>query len=330
LFLYNVVRIGLKVYLQTSFGNQVIDLGGNVQANPPFTGLGVLISEGDSVGYHSVAASSRTDSLGQQYFLATLTKISSTGDSEWTSSYEFKDEAGRNGYSVVTNPLLPDGLDGVFFVWSFVDTNNVGRTRAQRINRYGAQWPNGGIDVQEATAPFAFAGRGQLGIYFRSGHAQSFDSSGDARWPTPFSILADPSNAYNLSVGSDHKGGGIVCYWRLSGGIWVKHTGRYGSLGVITDIAETISQLGDFHLFQNYPNPFNASTIISYALPSASYINLSIYNTLGQLVETLVDEIRPPGKYSIVLNAANMASGVYFCRLRTHNFSECNKLILSK
>jgi photosystem II stability/assembly factor-like uncharacterized protein len=85
-----------------------------------------------------------------------------------------------------------------------------------------------------------------------------------------------------------------------------------------------------FALEQNYPNPFNPSTTIKYHLPVASKVTIKIYNALGQVVKVLVDEIQTAGFKTIEWNAAGMASGIYFYRLQTHNYTETKKLLLLK
>ncbi|HTY36023.1 MAG TPA: hypothetical protein VMH23_02875, partial [Bacteroidota bacterium] len=63
-----------------------------------------------------------------------------------------------------------------------------------------------------------------------------------------------------------------------------------------------------FALGQNYPNPFNPSTAIKYQLPRAAYVSLKIFNSLGQLVTTLVDEKEEAGYFNVNWNAANIPS----------------------
>jgi len=87
---------------------------------------------------------------------------------------------------------------------------------------------------------------------------------------------------------------------------------------------------GKYYLSQNYPNPFNPETRIDFTLPEKQFVSLKVYNTLGELVKTLVNEQREPGNYSEVFNAANLPSGVYIYRLETENFSENKKLTLLK
>ncbi len=83
-----------------------------------------------------------------------------------------------------------------------------------------------------------------------------------------------------------------------------------------------------FTLNQNYPNPFNPSTTISFSLESKSFLTLKIFDIVGREVATLVNEELPAGTYSRQWSAANMSSGVYFCRLQSRSFSETKKLIL--
>lgn len=87
---------------------------------------------------------------------------------------------------------------------------------------------------------------------------------------------------------------------------------------------------GAFELSQNYPNPFNPSTIIKFSVPADVQIKLSVYNMLGELVETLVNENLKAGFYEITFNASGFASGHYFYRLESENFVEVKKMLLIK
>ena len=83
-----------------------------------------------------------------------------------------------------------------------------------------------------------------------------------------------------------------------------------------------------FLLSQNYPNPFNSITNIQYQLPASSEVLLTIYNIRGQEVLRLVESDQPAGYHQITWNAANVASGMYFYRLRAGNFVQTRKMIL--
>ncbi|MCX6161977.1 MAG: SUMF1/EgtB/PvdO family nonheme iron enzyme [Ignavibacteriae bacterium] len=86
----------------------------------------------------------------------------------------------------------------------------------------------------------------------------------------------------------------------------------------------------NFELYQNYPNPFNPSTTISFSLPKRDIVTLRIYNSLGQEVATLINEVLNQGTYSYRWDAANLNSGIYFCFLRTGNIQKNIKMIFLK
>ena len=86
----------------------------------------------------------------------------------------------------------------------------------------------------------------------------------------------------------------------------------------------------EFALKQNYPNPFNPSTIIEYDLPRAQNVIITIYDIRGRVVEKLVNEYKPAGRHSVEFYADNLASGVYFYRIQTDEFTRLHKMMLLK
>jgi len=83
-------------------------------------------------------------------------------------------------------------------------------------------------------------------------------------------------------------------------------------------------------LNQNRPNPFNPSTKITFSVPVSGEVRLSIYNALGQHVVTLVDGYHTAGVYSVVWNAAGMASGLYIGRLEAGSTVATRKMMLAR
>jgi hypothetical protein len=90
------------------------------------------------------------------------------------------------------------------------------------------------------------------------------------------------------------------------------------------------TRASDFNLTQNYPNPFNPTTNIDFRIPQSGYVSLKVYDALGEEVATLVNGVRPAGNYTVNFNAASLASGVYFYRLKAGNFTQNRKMILLK
>ena len=85
-----------------------------------------------------------------------------------------------------------------------------------------------------------------------------------------------------------------------------------------------------FQLEQNYPNPFNPSTTIKYSVPEISFINLSVYNLLGERVAELVNKTLGAGEYKTDFDATELPSGVYFAKLESGNHKQTIKMILTK
>ena len=86
----------------------------------------------------------------------------------------------------------------------------------------------------------------------------------------------------------------------------------------------------DFQLYQNFPNPFNPVTTISYQLPKSEFINISIYNLEGQLIETLINQQIQPGFHSVEWKAKDLGSGVYFYKVTSEKYSKTGKCLLLK
>ena len=99
----------------------------------------------------------------------------------------------------------------------------------------------------------------------------------------------------------------------------------------ITGIEDQSNEIpSQFILSQNYPNPFNPSTTIQFQIPNSSFVNLKIYDILGNEVAALLNEEKPAGIYEVEFNASGLASGIYFYKLQAGNFVETKKMILMK
>ena len=83
-----------------------------------------------------------------------------------------------------------------------------------------------------------------------------------------------------------------------------------------------------FALSKSYPNPFNPATIIKYELPVWSHVVLNVFNTLGQKIRALVDEVVDAGYQSVEFDASGLASGAYIYRLQAGDFVQTRKMVV--
>ncbi|MDZ7623152.1 MAG: T9SS type A sorting domain-containing protein [Ignavibacteriaceae bacterium] len=86
----------------------------------------------------------------------------------------------------------------------------------------------------------------------------------------------------------------------------------------------------EYALKQNYPNPFNPSTKIEFRIADFGFVELKIYDILGNEVMRLVNEEKPAGFYEVEFNASTLTSGVYFYQLKAGEFIQTKKMILLK
>jgi len=89
----------------------------------------------------------------------------------------------------------------------------------------------------------------------------------------------------------------------------------------------------EFSLDQNYPNPFNPTTMIRFTIIDSRFTTLRVYNVLGQVVATLVNEVEPPGAYTVQWDASasgGLPSGIYYYKLSAGQFTDTKKMVLVK
>ena len=86
--------------------------------------------------------------------------------------------------------------------------------------------------------------------------------------------------------------------------------------------------INDYALFQNYPNPFNPNTKISYSLSQQSVVSIVVYDVLGRIISTLVNEEKPKGNYSIDFDGSGLSSGIYYYQMKVNDFVDTRKMML--
>lgn len=100
-----------------------------------------------------------------------------------------------------------------------------------------------------------------------------------------------------------------------------------GAVGIINTNTQTPEK---FYLYQNYPNPFNPTTNIKFDIVKAGIVKLTVFDVTGRSVQALVNEQLSAGSYSYDFNASGLASGIYFYKVETPEFTSIKKMILVK
>ena len=113
-----------------------------------------------------------------------------------------------------------------------------------------------------------------------------------------------------------------------SGMISVDGTTYYD--GLVTSVEQINKIPNDFTLNQNYPNPFNPTTNIQYSIPEASFVELKVYDVLGNEVATLVNQEQNAGVYRADFTGDGFASGLYIARITAGNYTSSIKMTLMK
>lgn len=138
----------------------------------------------------------------------------------------------------------------------------------------------------------------------------------------PTSIKIAPNWGYGVNITFTPSNPG-----KDSASISINSNALQGNISVVVN-AEAIPV--NYVLEQNYPNPFNPTTRINYVIEKTEHVKLEIFNSLGQKVQTLVDEIQSGGSKFVSFDASKLAAGIYYYRLTAGSFSNTKKMVLIK
>ncbi len=260
-----------------------------------------------------------------------LIKTNATGDTLWTNT--FGGTRGDIGYSVqqtIDGGYVITGTkdyleSGVSDLW-LIKTNATGDTLWTKT--FSGNLECWGNSVQQTSD----------GGYIVTGYKDyrespvcdlwliKTDASGDTLWTK---ILSGIPCAGGNSVQQTTDGGYIITGFTSFSSpqeVWLI---KIAPDPTNTDKDNSINVPGNYVLNQNYPNPFNSSTKISYSVSSSTFININVYDLLGKVIKTLVNDYKQAGDYSVNFDAGNLSSGVYFYKLKIdNNFVATQKMLL--
>ena len=249
---------------------------------------------------------------------------------------------GTYGSDIISNDYNNDGnLDFALFNTvsgsTIVSADNSGNTSLMKMTQFGGGesggslitgdlngdnridllWDSWMIAPEEGgTSPVGFS-------VFLNSQVDTFSSRGNIK---SFSLGQAYQNAYGAPLLADVNNDGAL---DIIHGLSVGYTTILINTDSVSSIKEKTSSL-EYSLYQNYPNPFNPSTTIKYSIPKAGNVKLTVYNSIGSKVATVVNEYKSAGHYSVQFNGSNLASGIYLYRMEAGNYSEARKFILMK
>jgi hypothetical protein len=229
-------------------------------------------------------------------FISSCTLGSQPSSDEWSICY-------TNGYFMVT-----DASDADYYVWTIDEGVPV------ELTSFTANVVKDNVNLNWATATetnnqgFEIQRKSDNTEYEQVGYVAGFGTTTE---PKSYSFTDSNVPARNYT-------------YRL------KQMDFDGSFEYSNEVNVEVLTPGSFELSQNYPNPFNPSTTIKYSLPENSFVNLAVYNLLGEKVRTLVNEVQNAGNYNLNFDASGLTSGTYVYSLSTASGTLTQKMVLLK
>jgi hypothetical protein len=136
------------------------------------------------------------------------------------------------------------------------------------------------------------------------------------------SLVYDAGTSIDVGIGADLCADALTFNGTYSG------SGTFCNAPVAVENENDLGKPKEFSLSQNYPNPFNPSTIVQYAIPTASNVKIEIFSVTGEKVATLVDGFKSEGYYEVSFDASGLPSGLYLYRISAGTFVQTRKMIL--
>jgi hypothetical protein len=180
----------------------------------------------------------------------------------------------------------------------------------------GATWTvvNSGLTSQ---CVYALADSGNLVFAGTSGGGVYSTSNFGTNWVQMNTGLGNLNINYLYVYNNYLYAGTGSCVWRCVATLT-------GNIDPTNDVPKV------FRLEQNYPNPFNPNTSIKYQISTKEFVTIKVYDILGKLVTTLVNEKKEPGTYDVQFDGTNYASGLYFYKIEAGDFEKTLKMVLVK
>ena len=354
----HLIDLGMTGTLIETAGNTVTDLTGSILAmrdlNAPngvnLGGLGVMFTSTDNLGFtlvqrvHSPAMGNGNQGILRQFLIDFVVppknngKIISKGDniSLATTLRFYYDESELNGIAEANLTLFqsPTGNNNAWQQMGGVVNTANNYVEISNVVDF-LYWTFGNINAPIPVELVSFTSNvSNKSVILNWVTATELNNSGwnierkqpDQNWEKIGFIEGSGNSTTNKNYSFIDK--------NVSSGIYQYRLQQIDFDGTSTCtyvIDVEFSQLpSEFYLYQNYPNPFNPSTKIKFDVPVSACVNISVYNTIGEKIETIVNEQLEAGVHFADFDASTLPSGIYIYRLTSNNYVFTNKMILIK
>lgn len=270
------------------------NVGGNILATPrdPFTTDITLTSDGFNVDFYSpIWGNISGTGLNSGAFSGVATDCPNTNVSAITSTGTFNSQSITSTFSMT---YYTDNVSGTFNVTKENPVNTPTNLSAVETNSVTVSWD----DNSDNETGFKLDRKvGVNGVWeelvdLETGASTYLDENVDPETEYYYRIAA-----YNEDTESDYSEEINI------------------TTSPATGIADNSNIPSDYMLLQNYPNPFNPTTNITFILPRESYVQLSVFNMVGEEVAQILNGYRDSGQYRVTFNSAELTSGIYLLKM---------------
>jgi hypothetical protein len=269
--------------------------------------------------------------------LIDLSTTTSSGESIFWEQVSEVAPLGVNGYSKVVSSTTDSGRQGI--PWNYFMTSYGNFSNFPQIVWYSNIDSGYSVDNLPPYPPQIPAGAftgGSVRLHWKKNLEEDLAGYEVYRSTSP-SIVSDEQNLIAAVGDTLYQDGTVLSntnYYYIIKAVDI-HGNKSGnsslvSLNVLSVSGNSNALPTEYALDQNYPNPFNPATNISFALPAASFVSLRVFDAIGREVESLVNEFRSAGRYTVPFGGGQLSSGLYICEVRTEQFTKRIKMNLIK
>jgi hypothetical protein len=271
-----------------------------------------------------------TEAFGAGSYDMHIVKLSSSGTLQWTRTAGGSSE--DCAYSIVQTP------DGGYIATGYTTSFGVSDCYTVKLNSSGVpQWSKiyGGSGTEVSRSIIKATGGG----FVIAGESNSFGAGGDDFYIVKIDSLGNTCGYTSLPSTISGTGGTLgtpnTTVSSASPTI-ISPSPVIGSGGILLTLCVTgIEPLSNWiplscELYQNFPNPFNPLSKIRFDISKKGNVKIRVYDIAGQEIETLINQQLLAGTYEVPFDGSNFASGVYFYKLETAEFTQTRKMVLLK